>query len=77
MQVIVPTLEDFFQQDRQAERTPKEVETPNSSSDIESSLRESSCPVIPALPEEECAGKLSSCWSPGGKDIDCKANEVQ
>ena len=29
------------------------------------------CPVIHAKAAEECAGKVSECWSPGLMDLDC------
>ena len=29
------------------------------------------CPVIHAKGAEECAGKVSECWSPGLMDLDC------
>jgi len=30
-----------------------------------------SCPALSPLPEEDCVGSLSTCWSPGQPDGDC------
>ena len=32
------------------------------------------CPATPDIPEEECEGSVSSCWSPGQRDTDCPNN---
>lgn len=32
------------------------------------------CPAASALSEAECAGAVSTCWSPGQRDTDCPSN---
>ena len=32
------------------------------------------CPAASALSEAECAGAVSTCWSPGQRDTDCPDN---
>ena len=32
------------------------------------------CPAASALSEAECAGAVSTCWSPGQRDTDCPNN---
>jgi len=32
------------------------------------------CPAAPVRSEEECAGSVSNCWSPGQRDTDCPNN---
>ena len=29
------------------------------------------CPATPAVSEDDCAGAVSTCWSPGQRDTDC------
>lgn len=32
------------------------------------------CPAAAPLSEAECAGAVSTCWSPGQRDTDCPNN---
>ena len=32
------------------------------------------CPAASALSDAECAGAVSTCWSPGQRDTDCPSN---
>ena len=35
---------------------------------------EEECPAAPVGSEDDCAGAVSTCWSPGQRDTDCHSN---
>jgi len=40
---------------------------------ISNFLNDPKCPKVRALPPSACTGHLSTCWSPGVRDLDCPA----